>query len=162
VTNLYDAQKNYCGTQTLVGIPIANTSTRTTFSSMNFNSHTTYSHTYIYMTMTNVQVSQSHGFNLNKSGFSRMDCPQGSAFRRMGRARSATSTVSTSFDGAIGGCAKQRPTGERRRCCPLGFTKQRADSARLAAHFDEQLAGTTTNSEEGDSLLEFLGVHGRS
>jgi hypothetical protein len=24
------------------------------------------------MTMTNVQVSQSHGFNLNESGFSRM------------------------------------------------------------------------------------------
>jgi hypothetical protein len=56
------------GTQTLVGIPIANTSTRTTFSPMNFNSHTTYSHTYIYMTLTNVQVSQSHGFNLNKPG----------------------------------------------------------------------------------------------
>jgi hypothetical protein len=56
------------GTHTLVGIPIANTSTRTTFSSMNFNSHTTYSHTYIYMTMTNVQISQSHGFNLNELG----------------------------------------------------------------------------------------------
>ena len=34
-------------------------------------------------------------------------------------------------------------------------------SARLAAHFVEQPAGTTTNSEEGGSLLEFLGVHGR-
>ena len=44
--------------------------------------------------MTNAQASQSHGFNLNESGFSRMDCPPGSAFRRMGRARSATSTVS--------------------------------------------------------------------
>jgi hypothetical protein len=34
-------------------------------------------------------------------------------------------------------------------------------SARLAAHFDKQPAGTTTNREEGGSLLEFLGVHGR-
>jgi hypothetical protein len=32
--------------------------------------------------------------------------------------------------------------------------------ARLAAHFVEHPAGTTTNSEEGGSLLEFLGVHG--
>jgi hypothetical protein len=37
------------------------------------------------MTMTNVQVSQSHGFNLNESGFSCMDCPHGSAFRRTAR-----------------------------------------------------------------------------
>ena len=59
---------DHCRHTTLVAIPIANTTTRTTFSSMNFNSHTTYSHTYIYMTMTNVQVSQSHGFNLNESG----------------------------------------------------------------------------------------------
>ena len=44
--------------------------------------------------MTNVQVSQSHGFNLNESGLSHTDCPQGSVFRRMGRARSTTSTVS--------------------------------------------------------------------
>jgi hypothetical protein len=28
-------------------------------------------------------------------------------------------------------------------------------SARLAAHFDKQSAGTTTNSEEGGSLLVF-------
>jgi hypothetical protein len=66
-TNPYDAQMDHCRHTTLVGIPIANTTTRTTFSSMNFNSHTTYSRTYIYMTMTNVQVSQSHGFNLNES-----------------------------------------------------------------------------------------------
>ena len=89
-------KRTIAATYTLIDIPIANTSTRTTFSSMSFNSHTTYSHTciYIYRTMTNAQASQSHGFNLNESGFSRMDCPQGSAFRRMGRARSATSTVS--------------------------------------------------------------------
>jgi predicted deacetylase len=61
-------KRTIAGTHTLVGIPIANTSTRIAFSSMNFDSHTTYSHIYIYMTMTNVQVSQSHGFNLNESG----------------------------------------------------------------------------------------------
>ena len=87
-------KRTIAATYTLIDIPIANTSTRTTFSSMSFNSHTTYSHTYIYMTMTNVQVSQSHGFNLNESGFSRMDCPQGSTFRRTGKARSAASTTS--------------------------------------------------------------------
>jgi hypothetical protein len=86
-------KRTIAATYTLIDIPIANTSTRTTFSSMNFNSHTTYSHTYIYRKMTNVQVSQSHGFNLNESGLSRMDCPHGLVFRRTGKARSVTLTV---------------------------------------------------------------------
>jgi hypothetical protein len=67
--------------------------------------------------------------------------------------------LTTVFDGVVDGLRK---TARTRRastaCCPLGFTKQRAGSARLAAHFDEQPAGTTTNSEEGGSLLVF---HGR-
>jgi hypothetical protein len=58
--------------------------------------------------------------------------------------------------------------GERCRCCGYADPVKHAHaegirgcySARLAAHFDEQPACTTTNSEEGGSLLEFLGVHG--
>ena len=47
-------------------------------------------------------------------------------------------------------CAKnsKRPASVT-ACCLPGFTKQRAGSMRLAAHFYEQPAGTTENSEEG-------------
>jgi hypothetical protein len=71
-----------------------------------------------------------------------------------------------------GSAQKQQTTGEcRRRAvhCALKKTAspqsaetsgllQEIDDAWLAAHFAEQPAGTTTNSEEGGSLLVF---HGR-
>ena len=119
---------------------------------------------YIYRTMTNAQASQSHGFNLNESGFSRMNCPHGSVFHRTGKARRrplAAKThnllaavhrtshtlenkhreqrgfLTTGFDGAVGGCAKQRPTGERRRCCnntpPSTFCRTHGTRAAVAA-----------------------------
>jgi hypothetical protein len=41
-----------------------------------------------------------------------MGCPHGSAFRQTGKARSATSTINTVFDGVTGGAAQQA----RERC----------------------------------------------
>jgi hypothetical protein len=56
--------------------------------------------------------------------------------------------------------------GERRRCWGYADPVKHADaegirgccSARLAAHFDEQPAGTTMNSEEGGSLRNTLNM----
>jgi hypothetical protein len=61
------------------------------------------------------------------------------------------------FDGVTDGAAQR---ARERRHATRGVEIEREDccSARLAAHFVEQPAGTTTNSEEGGSLLVF---HGR-
>jgi hypothetical protein len=86
-----------------------------------------------------------------------MGCPHGSTFGRTGKARSAASTTSCENTQICwrqfiehhthrkinitnsGGFSPRVLTASRMGCC----------IARLAAHFDEQPAGTTTNSEEG-------------
>jgi hypothetical protein len=86
-----------------------------------------------------------------------MGCPHGSTSHRTGKARSAASTTSTIFDGIADGAA-QRARERRHATRGVEIEWECCCSARLAAHFAEQPAGTTTNSEEGGSLLVF---HGR-
>jgi hypothetical protein len=69
--------------------------------------------------------------------------------------------LTTGFDGVADGAA-QRARERRHATRGVEIEREGCCSARLAAHFVEQPAGTTTNSEEGGLLLEFLGVHGSS
>jgi hypothetical protein len=67
--------------------------------------------------------------------------------------------LTTGFDGVMDGAA-QRARERRHTTRGVEIEREGCCSARLAAYFVEQPVGTTTNSEEGGSLLEFLGVHG--
>jgi hypothetical protein len=64
----------------------------------------------------------------------------------------AARNLTTGFDGVANGVAQR---ARERRHATRGVENEREGccSARLAAHFDEQPAGTMENSEEGDSLF---------